>query len=75
MRRSGKAIWAAYSDTGALEVTCGHCGAQPGQWCSRDDGRVRRVPCVERAADGGLIATDSRKHHDFSEPRHPLAEH
>ena len=26
----GRPIWQSYSDTGALDVTCPHCGAEPG---------------------------------------------
>jgi hypothetical protein len=65
------AIWKAYADTCALEVTCPHCGAEPGQWCTKSDGRVRRVPCVDRAESG--IVTDSGKPYarDFTEPIHP----
>jgi hypothetical protein len=62
------AIWAAYNDTGALEVTCPHCAAEPGKWCSRNDGRVRRVPCVDRAA-AGVDTGDGRPYaRDFSQP-------
>jgi hypothetical protein len=63
------AIWAAYSDTGALEVTCPHCDAGPGQWCTRDDGRVRRVPCIARTAATGLVTVD--RYRDFTEPLPP----
>jgi len=63
----GRPIWQAYADTGALEMSCPHCRAEPGQWCSRDDGRVRRVPCVARAAAPGVVAGAGRPR-DFSEP-------
>lgn len=69
--KDGRAIWAAYADTGALSVPCANCGAPQGQWCTRPDGRVRRVPCVDRAAasissgDGKPYAT-----RDFSQPIH-----
>jgi hypothetical protein len=49
---TGRPIWQAYADTGALDVACPHCGAEPEQWCTREDGRVRRVPCVDRATSG-----------------------
>jgi len=58
-------IWQAYSDTGALDVECPHCGAERGKWCSREGGRLGRVPCVARAAASGVD-----RPHDFSEPRH-----
>ena len=61
------AIWQAYNDTGALAVACPHCGAERGKWCTRDDGRLGRVPCVARAAASGV--GDNRPH-DFGEPRH-----
>ncbi|MCV7141403.1 hypothetical protein [Mycolicibacterium fortuitum] len=38
----------AYRQSGALEVECSHCGAEVGNYCTRDDGRVRRTPCVAR---------------------------
>ncbi len=67
MSRRPHAIWAAYNDTGALDVTCPHCQAQPGRWCTKDDGRVRRVPCIARSAMTGAI--ESAKYgRDFSEP-------
>lgn len=55
-------IWAAYNQTGALDVNCPHCGAEHGQWCTRDDGRLGRIPCIARmsASDDG--------YRDFSEP-------
>lgn len=68
------AIWAAYNDTGALEVACTNCGAEKGRWCTKPDGRVSRVPCVARAADASLIAPDPRQPRDFSEPRTPNPE-
>jgi hypothetical protein len=66
----GRPIRAAYTDTGALDITCGRCRAGPGQWCTAGDGRVRRVPCVERAAAG--VGSGDGKHYarDFSEPAH-----
>lgn len=33
---------------GALDVACPHCGAVVKSYCTRDDGRVRRTPCVAR---------------------------
>jgi hypothetical protein len=69
--KQGRAIWAAYNDVDALSVTCTNCGAQKGQWCTRPDGRVRRVPCVERAA-ASIGSGDGRPHsRDYSEPTHP----
>lgn len=67
----GRAIWSAYSDTGALEIACPHCAAATGQWCTKPDGRVSRVPCVARTAEASLVVPDPRKHRDFSEPTHP----
>ncbi len=64
------AIWAAYNDTGALEVTCPHCGAEPRKWCSRDDGRVRRVPCVDRVVSGVDTGDGKPYVRDFSQPTH-----
>jgi len=59
-------IWAAYNTTGALAVSCPRCGAEPGKWCTNDDGRLGRVPCVARATATGA----THRPHDFSEPRH-----
>ncbi|WP_139334572.1 zinc finger domain-containing protein [Mycobacterium colombiense] len=68
---TGRPIRQAYADTGALEVSCTHCGAGPGQWCMTDDARTRRVPCVVRAA-GGIDSGDGRPYsRDFSEPARP----
>ena len=61
---------AAYSDTGAWSVNCPHCGAQPGQWCEREDGSPRRVPCVARVVAGGVVSNGTPHALDFSEPRH-----
>lgn len=73
--KPGRAIWAAYDDTGALAVTCTNCAARQGQWCSHPDGRVRRVPCVDRAA-ASISSVSSRPYpaRDFTEPTHPPLE-
>ncbi|WP_425320601.1 zinc finger domain-containing protein [Mycobacterium alsense] len=63
-------IWAAYNDTDALSTKCTNCGALPGHWCTRPDGRVRRIPCVERSA-AGIGSGDGKPYaRDFSEPTH-----
>lgn len=62
----GRPIWQSYSDTGALGVTCPYCGAEPGKWCTREDGRVRRIPCVTRASATGVGSGNRPR--DFSEP-------
>lgn len=68
------AIWRAYSDTGALQINCPICGAERGKWCNKPDGRVRRIPCIERAtaAASAAAVTVNRedRHRDFSEPVH-----
>lgn len=74
--KKGRPVLAAYVDTGALDVSCTHCGATPGAWCLTDDGRARRVPCVDRAAAG--VGTGDGKPYaprDFSEPAHPAGPH
>lgn len=63
----GRAIWAAYNDVGALDVPCTNCEAQRGQWCTKPDGRVSRMPCVARIAAADITPTTT----DYSEPRHP----
>lgn len=70
MKRA-RPVLAAYVDTGALDITCSHCEAAPGQWCSTGDGRVRLVPCVQRAASG--VGSGDGKHYGrgFGEPTHP----
>ena len=40
--------------TGTLSIACSNCGAQPENWCTTPDGRVRRVPCVDRIATASL---------------------
>lgn len=81
MKTKGRAIWQAYSDTGALAIACPHCAAEPGNWCTKPDGRVSRVPCVDRIAATAAIApvihlptTAATAPADFSEPRHPHEE-
>lgn len=68
--KGGKPIWQAYNDCNALAIDCPNCDAEQGNWCTRDNGRVRRVPCVARAAAGGLVVTATDKYRDFSEPTH-----
>lgn len=46
------AIWQSYMECNALCVNCPECGAAENVWCTRSDGRVRRIPCVARAAAG-----------------------
>lgn len=65
------AIWRAYSDTGALRIDCPNCGATRNKWCTRPDGRVRRVPCVERATTTAAVAVSREdRYRDFSQPLH-----
>jgi hypothetical protein len=66
----GRAIRQAYADSGALTVTCPNCGAAPEQWCTRPDGRVRCVPCVDRATASGAVEAP-RRPRDFTQPNHP----
>lgn len=72
---TGRAVLAAYNDTGALTVRCGHCGAEAGQPCTKPDGRVSKVPCVDRIAAADLTpiteVTAVQSAVDYSEPRHP----
>jgi hypothetical protein len=76
----GRAVLAAYRDTGASEIACPHCDARAGQPCTKSDGRISRVPCVGRlaAADIGSTAVAPLRGatvaHDYSEPRHPQEE-
>ncbi|BBY33366.1 hypothetical protein MMIN_14270 [Mycolicibacter minnesotensis] len=63
---AGHVVLAAYRDTGAWDVPCPHCEADPGAPCTKADGRVSRVPCVGRLATADLAPTTV----DFSEPRH-----
>lgn len=84
MKTKGRAIWAAYNDTGALGIDCPHCDAEKGTWCTKDDGRVARVPCVDRIAATAAVSPVARLPStvhdepvtttDFSEPRHPNEE-
>lgn len=69
--KRGRAIWQAYRDCGALEVTCPHCAATPGQWCTRADGRVRRIPCASRTVASIGSGAGRPYSRDFSEPTHP----
>lgn len=80
---TGRAINPAYSDTGALAVVCMHCGAKPGDPCTKSDGRISRVPCVDRLSAADLapahvpgVERDPKSRSnahpiDYSEPRHP----
>lgn len=64
-------VLAAYRDTGALAITCPHCATEPGQPCTKPDGRVSKVPCVARIANADLAPTIAvTAVVDFSEPRH-----
>lgn len=73
--RGQQPIWDAYSEVGALEVPCGHCGAPVGTWCTADDGRrLRRVPCISRCkSDSWATSRSAAVVHtgrDYSEPLH-----
>jgi hypothetical protein len=64
-------IWQAYDATGALDIPCPTCGAAPKVWCTKPDGRVRRAPCVRRAAAANYetpFRSSSGTARDFSEP-------
>lgn len=69
MSRSNRAIWQAYADTGALDTDCPNCAAPRNQWCTKADGRVRRVPCVDRTV-ASVAVTTAGTPRDFSEPIH-----
>lgn len=49
-------IVAAYRQAGALDINCPHCGADPGSYCTRDDGRLRRTPCVARCRSSSVTS-------------------
>ncbi|OBI08633.1 hypothetical protein A5715_00620 [Mycolicibacter heraklionensis] len=76
---TGRAVTAAYTDTGANEISCPHCGAEPGQACVKPDARISKVPCVGRIAAADLFIDTGKKGHlqdaavpvDYSEPRRP----
>ncbi|GFG71847.1 zinc finger domain-containing protein [Mycolicibacter senuensis] len=68
---TGRAVMAAYTDTHAGEITCPHCGATAGQPCAKPDGRVSKVPCVDRIAAADLTPSTGSTPVDFSEPRRP----
>jgi hypothetical protein len=76
----GRPIWDAYNDTATLPVGCTNCGAQPGSWCTRPDGRVRRTPCLARITaatpmpHGEGCIPDATPTVDYTEPRHPKHE-
>lgn len=61
----------AYRLSGALAIGCPHCGAPVGTYCTRDDGRVRRTPCVARCRISSPIpeSSDPEGHSDAAETR------
>lgn len=46
-RRDTSVVWQAYEGVDRSKP-CPGCGAAPSSWCTRGDGRVRRVPCPRR---------------------------
>ena len=61
------------------DAGCTYCGAAGGQYCRREDGQIRRVPCIWRMiprwydVDADEVTERRqlmRPAHDFSEPRH-----
>lgn len=71
-----RAIWRAYQAANdALSRPC-ECGASPGSWCTKADGRVARIPHLSRAKAGHTWGTSTTvvapEAHDFGEPRHQL---
>lgn len=56
---TGRAVMAAYQDTGAANIPCPHCAAQPGRPCTKPDGRISKVPCVDRLTAADLTPTTS----------------
>lgn len=80
MSTKGRAVWPAYRDTGSLAVPCVHCAAEPGRPCVKADGRVSKVPCIDRLASADLsggvrsrtdtLTTSTTPAVDYSEPRH-----
>ena len=58
MRRNQPVIWDAYADVAAMSRPCPTCGAV-NTWCTKTDGRVRRVPCVSRLTTHTTIEENS----------------
>lgn len=70
-KKQRQGIWTAYNDTGALRIECPRCGARRNKWCTKPDGRVRRIPCIERATATAVVTVDREdRYRDFSEPLH-----
>lgn len=80
----GRAIWAAYEDTGALSIPCPNCGAEQGVWCTKPDGRVAKTPCIARISAADIApktiallnqtTENASQSIDFTEPRHPTTD-
>jgi hypothetical protein len=59
------------------EAGCTYCGAPGGEYCRREDGQIRRIPCVRRMiprwydvdADEVTERRQLMRPADFSEPR------
>ncbi|OBB33058.1 hypothetical protein A5792_11555 [Mycolicibacterium peregrinum] len=56
---------------GALSVTCGNCGAGPGDYCIKESGQLRRTPCVTRcrAITPEVGSVDPEPYADAAEAR------
>lgn len=61
---------AYFAANDALSVRCPTCAAARGTYCHRDDGRLRRIPCLRRAIASGAqnYAPEPSRGRDFSEP-------
>lgn len=46
-RQRGRALQAVYVNA-RLNEPCPNCGAVPYAYCTRDDGHIRRLPCLVR---------------------------
>lgn len=69
----GRAVKAAYTDTGADGISCPYCAAEPGAPCTRIDGQILRVPHVTRIAAVDLFrgATMNGRISDRTKLAHP----
>lgn len=47
-QRSPGPVVEAYVDSGAIDLHCPNCGANPQQYCTHDSGIERKMPCPNR---------------------------
>jgi len=70
-RTKAQPIWTALQRDRCVGHRLSNLSCRTRQWCTRDNGRLGRVPCVARAAASGTIGRTTSANHDTARKHDP----